>query len=125
MAEQFDDVGGLYTMYVDGVEFALKGDPEYDIGGDKRTVIRGVDGKMHGTKLEKVGSSISGTTTNTSELDIAALRSTKGATITLNCPNGKVVSFPNCVFTGDPKVSGAEGEVSFEFMGDVATEIMP
>lgn len=125
MAEQFDDVGGLYTMYVDGVEFALKGDPEYDIGGDKRTVIRGVDGKMHGTKLEKVGSSISGTTTNASELDIAALRSTKGATITLNCPNGKVVSFPNCVFTGDPKVSGAEGEVSFEFMGDVATEIMP
>lgn len=125
MAEQFDDVGGLYTMYVNGVEFALKGDPEYDIGGDKRTVIRGVDGKMHGTKLEKVGSSISGTTTNTSELDIAALRSTKGATITLNCPNGKVVSFPNCVFTGDPKVSGAEGEVSFEFMGDVATEIMP
>lgn len=125
MAEQFDDVGGLYTMYVDGVEFALKGDPEYDIGGDKRTVIRGVDGKMHGTKLEKVGSSISGTTTDTSELDIAALRSTKGATITLNCPNGKVVSFPNCVFTGDPKVSGAEGEVSFEFMGDVATEIMP
>lgn len=125
MAEQFDDVGGLYTMYVDGVEFALKGDPEYDIGGDKRTVIRGVDGKMHGTKLEKVGSSISGTTTNTSELNIAALRSTKGATITLNCPNGKVVSFPNCVFTGDPKVSGAEGEVSFEFMGDVATEIMP
>lgn len=125
MAEQFDDVGGLYTMYVDGVEFALKGDPEYDIGGDKRTVIRGVDGKMHGTKLEKVGSSISGTTTNTSELDIAALRSTKGATITLNCPNGKVVSFPNCVFTGDPKVSGAEGEVSFEFMGDVATEITP
>ena len=121
---QFDDVGGLYTMYIDGVEFPLKGDPEFDIGGDKRTVIRGVDGKMHGTKLEKMGSSISGTTTNTSELDIAALRETKDATITLHCPNGKVVSFPHCVFTGDPKVSGAEGEVSFEFSGDKAEEIM-
>ena len=124
MAEQFDDVGGLYTMYVDGVEFALKGDPEFDVGGEKRTVIRGKDGKMHGTTLEIVGSKISGTTTNTSELDISQLRSTKKATITLNCPNGKVVSFPHCVFTGDPNVSGAEGEVSFEFSGDVATEIM-
>lgn len=124
MAEQFDDIGGLYTMYVDGVAFALKGDPEFDIGGEKRTVVRGKDGKMHGTTLEIVGSSISGTTTNTSELDIAALRSTKNATITINCPNGKVISFPHCVFTGDPKVSGAEGEVSFEFTGDVATEIM-
>ncbi|SHH24965.1 Phage tail tube protein [Fibrobacter sp. UWH9] len=123
MAEQFDDVGGLYTMYVDGVEFPLKGDPEFDVGGEKRTVVRGKDGKMHGTSLEIVGSKISGTTTNTSELDLAALRSTKGATITLHCPNGKVVSFPNCVFTGDLSVSGAEGEVSFEFSGDVATEI--
>lgn len=122
---QFDDVGGLYTMYVDGVEFPLKGDPEFDVGGDKRSVIRGVDGKLHGTKLEKVGSRISGTTTNTSELDIAAMRSTKDATILLNCPNGKVVNFPHCVFTGDPTVSGAEGEVSFEFEGDEATEMMP
>ena len=122
---QFDDVGGLYTMYVDGVEFNLKGDPEFDIGGVKRTIIRGVDGKMHGTKKEVMGSRISGTTTNTSELDIAALRETKDATIILNCPNGKVVNFPHCVFTGDPTVSGAEGEVSFEFGGDEATEIMP
>lgn len=119
-----DDVGGLYTMYIDGTEFLLKGDPEFDIGGTKRTVIRGVDGKMHGTKVEKVGSRISGTTTNTSELDIGLLRETKNATITLNCPNGKVVSFPHCAFTGDPTVSGAEGEVAFEFSGDKATEIM-
>lgn len=125
MAEQFDDIGGLYTMFVNGVEFALKGDPEFDVGGEKRTVVRGKDGKMHGTTLEIVGSSISGTTTNTSELDLIALRSTKDATITLNCPNGKVVSFPHCVFTGEGKVSGAEGEVSFEFTGDVAHEIMP
>lgn len=125
MAEQFDDIGGLYTMFVNGVEFALKGDPEFDVGGEKRSVVRGKDGKMHGTTLEIVGSSISGTTTNTSELDLIALRSTKDATITLNCPNGKVVSFPHCVFTGEGKVSGAEGEVSFEFTGDVAHEIMP
>lgn len=122
---QFDDVGGIYTMFVDKLEFLLKGDPEFDIGGTKRTVIRGAgDGKIHGNKVEKVNSRISGTTTNTSELDIEALRETKDATITLYCPNGKVVSFPHCSFTGDPTVSGAEGEVSFEFQGDKATEIM-
>lgn len=125
MAEQFDDIGGLHVMYIDGVEFPLKGDPEFNIGGEKRTVIRGKNGKMHGTAVEIVGSSISGTTSNTRELDIAMMRSTKGATITLNCPNGKVITFPNAVFTGDPTVNGAEGEVSFEFQADVATEIMP
>ena len=121
---QFEDVGGVHKMYIDSVMFLLKGDPEYDIGGTKRTVLRGSDGLMHGSKKEVTGSRISGTTTNTSELDIAALRETNDATITLECPNGKVVSFPHCVFTGDPTVTGSEGEVSFEFTGDVATEIV-
>jgi len=120
---ELEDVGGLYKMYVDGVPFLLKGDPEYDLGGPKRAVIRGKDGVQHGTTKEIVGSTISGTTTKTSSLDIATLRDTKDATITLECPNGTVISFPHCVFTGDPKVSGAEGEVPFEFQGDVATEI--
>lgn len=119
----FDDIGGLYTAYVDGVGFPLKGDPEFDIGGPKRVIVRGKDGKIHGTTLEIVGSSFSGTTTHTSSLDLAKLRGINKATITLHCPNGKVISFPNCVFTGDPKVTGAEGEVSFGFQGDVATEI--
>lgn len=122
---QFDDVGGVHKMYIDSVQFLLKGDPEYDIGGTKRTVLRGSDGIRHGTKKEVMGSRISGTTTNTSELDIEAMRNTVDATITLECPSGKVVSFPHCVFTGDPTVSGAEGEVAFEFQGDQATEIMP
>ena len=120
---QYDDVAGLYKMSIDSIPFLLKGDPEWDVGGKKRTVIRGKDGQRHGNSVEVVGSRLSGTTTNTSELDIAALRETKDATITLECPNGKVVSFPHCVFTGDPTVSGAEGEVSFEFTGDPAEEI--
>ena len=121
---QYDDVGGLYKMYIVSTPFLLKGDPEFDIGGEKRTVIRGKDGQRHGNSVEIVGSRISGTTTNTSELDIALMRETKDATITLECPNGKTVSFPHCVFTGDPTVSGAEGEVSFEFTGDPAEEIL-
>lgn len=118
------DIGGKHKLYINSREYYLKGDPTYDVGGDKRTAIDTVSGKCF-TSVQKVHSSISGTIVNTSELDLVALRGTTDATIILECPNGKQVVFPHASFVDDMSVAGGEGEVSFAFAADPAEEILP
>lgn len=119
-----EDIGGVHKLYINSVEYILKGDPTFDVGGVKRTPIDTISGKVF-SKKEIVHSSISGTIVNTSALDLVALREIKDATIILECPNGKQVVFRNAFFTDDPSVSGSEGEVSFAFAADPAEELMP
>lgn len=121
----FEDVGGTHKLYVNGVQFNLKGDPTINVGGEKRTPIMGVDGRCHGYKVETMPASVSGTITDTSDLDLIALRQLKNATVKLEKPNGKVFVITGAAFSGDPSESGAEGEVSFEFSGPPGKELMP
>lgn len=121
----YEDVGGLHKLFVNGVQFNLKGDPTIDIGGEKRTPIMGVDGRLHGYKVEKTVSKVSGTITDTSDLDIQELRELSNATVKIEKPNGKTFIMTGACFSGDPSESGAEGEISFEFSGAPAKELMP
>ena len=121
----YEDVGGTCKLFVNGVQYNLKGDPTYDVGGTKRTPIMGVDGRMHGYKKETVMSKLTCTITNTSELDIIELRQLNNATIKLEEPNGKTFVMMGGVFSGDPSVSGAEGEISCEFSGPPGEELAP
>ncbi len=121
----FDDVGGTHKLFVNGVQYNLKGDPTTDIGGKKRTPVIGVDGRCHGYKVETMPAKISGTITDTSDLDLVELRELSNATVKLEKPNGKVFVINGAAFSGDPSESGAEGEVSFEFSGPPAKELMP
>jgi hypothetical protein len=118
-----EDVGGYYKLYVNCVQMNLKGDPSYDLGGEKRTPIMGIDGRVHGYKLEHTIGKLSGTITDTSELDIISLREMKNATVKLEKPNGKAVIWTDMAFSGDASGSGAEGEIAFEFSGSPGEEI--
>ena len=119
----YEDVGGTHKLFVNGVQFNLKGDPTYDLGGEKRTPVMGVDGRMHGYKVEVVASKISGTLTDTYETDLIELRQLKNATLKLEKPNGKIYVINGAGWSGDQEVSGSEGEVSFEFSGPPAREL--
>lgn len=121
----FEDVGGVHKLYVNGVQYNLKGDPTIDVGGEKRTMIMGVDGRPHGYKLEVMPAVVSGTITDTSDLDIIELRQLHNATVKIEKPNGKTVIITGACFSGDPSENGAEGEISFEFSGPPAKELMP
>ena len=121
----FEDVGGTHKLYINGVQYNLKGDPTTDIGGEKRTPIMDVDGRCHGYKVEVTPSKISGTITDTSDLDLIELRQLKNATVKLEKPNGKVFVITGAAFSGDPSESGAEGEISFELSGPPAKELKP
>ena len=120
----FEDVGGVHKLYVNGIQFNLKGDPTIDIGGEKRTAIMGVDGRMHGYKLEVMPAKISGTITDTSDLDLIELRQLKNATVKLEKPNGKTLVINGAAFSGDQSESGAEGEIAFEFSGPPGKELI-
>jgi hypothetical protein len=120
---EYEDVGGTHKLYVNGVQMNLKGDPTSDIGGQKRTPIMGVDGRMHGTSVVVMPAKISGTLTDTSELDIIELRQMKNATVKLEKPNGKALVIVGACFSGDPSNTGAEGEITFEFSGPPGEEI--
>lgn len=121
----FEDVGGIHKLSINGVQYNLKGDPTIDVGGIKRTSIVGVDGRLHGFKTEVTAATISGTITDTSDLDIVELRQLHNATVKLEKPNGKIFVINGAAFTGDPSENGSEGEINFEFSGPPAKELMP
>lgn len=120
---EYDDVGGVFELKVNGVLYNLKGQPTIELGGTYREPILGPDGKLHGYKV--VGNNqgrVSGTITDTNALDIVELQNTKDATVTVKKPNGKTVVFEHACFGIVASESGEEGEVSFEFKGPPGKE---
>lgn len=118
-----EDVGGIFKLSVNGVQMNLKGDPTIDLGGEQRTLLMGADGRPHGYQVRVTKASVSGTFTDTSDLDLVLLRSTKNATIKIEKPNGKTVIIPNAAFSGDASEAGAEGEINFAFEGAPGKEL--
>lgn len=118
-----EDVGGIFKLSVNGVQMNLKGDPTIDIGGKQRTLIMGADGRPHGYQVRNTKATVSGTFTDTSELDLVLLRDMKNATIKIEKPNGKTVIISNAAFSGTASESGAEGEIDFAFEGVPGKEI--
>lgn len=117
------DVGGIFKLSVNGVQMNLKGDPTIDIGGKQRTLIMGADGRPHGYQVRVIKSNVSGTFTDTDDLDLVMLRDMKNATIKIEKPNGKTVIIPNACFSGDAVENGAEGEINFAFEGAPGKEL--
>ena len=118
-----EDVGGIFKLKIGGVQMNLKGDPTIDLGGEQRTLLMGSDGRPHGYQVRVIKATVSGTITDTSDLDIVWLRSLKNVTVTIEKPNGKTVAIPSACFSGDASESGAEGEVNFAFEGAPGKEL--
>ena len=118
-----EDVGGIFKFRVNGVQMNLKGDPTIDIGGKQRTLIMGSDGRAHGYQGKDIKASVSGTFTDTIDLDLVLLRDMKNATIKIEKPNGKTVIINDAAFSGDASESGAEGEINFAFEGTPGEEL--
>ncbi len=119
----FDDVGGVFELKVNGVLYNLKGQPTIELGGPNREPVLGPDGRLHGYKVTGNNpGKISGTITDTSDLDLVELQQIKDATVTVKKPNGKTVVLDHACFSVVASESGEEGEVSFEFQGPPAKE---
>ena len=118
-----EDVGGIFKLYVNGVQMNLKGDPTINIGGKQRTLIMGADGRAHGYQVKILKASVSGTLTDTSDLDLVLLRDMKNATVKIEKPNGKTVIINEAAFSGEADENGSEGEINFAFEGTPGEEL--
>lgn len=119
-----EDVGGKSQLFVNGVQYKLKANPTITPGGESRSVIIGVDGVMHGTKVDATQPGvISGVITDAIDLDIRELKQLKNATVKVIKANGKNAILTNACFSGTAELSGDEGEIAFEFQGSPVKEI--
>ncbi len=120
-----EDVGGVHTLKVNGVQLNLKGDPTVVLGGETSTLIMGKDGNPHGYVKSVGKGTITVTITDTSSLDLIDLGKMRNGTVELTKPNGKKVILNAACCSGELSYNGAEGEVSVTFEGKPGKELMP
>jgi len=114
--------GGIIQFNVDGVLYDAKGDFTYNLGRPKRVAIIGADG-VHGYKEEPQPAFVEGAVTDRGNLDLDALVTMTGATVTVEAANGKLVALRDAWFAGDGTVNTSEGEIAIRFEGSSAEEI--
>ena len=115
-------IGGTIFVKVDGMQLQAKGSWSYNLGESKKEMIVGADG-VHGFKEMPQKPFIEGNITDSDELDMAALRRTRDATVVLQLANGKTISIEEAIEASDGNVSTEEGEAEVRFEGFRATEI--
>lgn len=115
-------VGGIIFIKVDGNQYDAKGQFTYNLGVPKREAVMGQD-SHHGYKELPQEAYCEGEITDSGTLDVKALMSITGATVTIELANGKVAMFRNAYFSGDGNVQTEEGNISVRFTGESAMEI--
>lgn len=113
---------GLLQLQVNGEIQDAKGEFSYSLGTPKRTAIVGSD-SVHGYKEEPQVAFIEGMITDRLTLDVAALSTITGATITLALANGKTISLRQAWYAGDATVKTGEGEIVVRWEGKSGQEI--
>lgn len=113
---------GLIQLQVNGEVQDAKGNFTYNMGKPKRDTIVGSDG-VHGFKEVPQPSMIEGAITDRGTLDLAALVTGEGLTVTLTLGNGKVIVLKDAWYAGEGNASSEEAEIPVKWEGDLAEEI--
>jgi len=114
---------GLVQVQINGEIQDAKGNFSYNLGQPKREAIIGTDG-VHGFKETPQVAFIEGGITDHGNLDLKALVTVDGATVTISLANGKVVVLRDAWFAGEGTATSEEGEVAIRFEGANAEEII-
>lgn len=113
---------GLIQFKSNGEIYDAKGAFDYNLGNSKREAIMGSDG-VHGYKEVPQVPFIEGAITDRGNLDVSKLTSMKGATVTLDLANGKLITLNEAWFAGDGNVNTEEAEIKVRFEGASADEV--
>jgi hypothetical protein len=114
--------GGIIQLQVNGELQDAKGAFTYNLGRPKREAIVGAD-STHGYKETPQVAFIEGEVTDRGTLDLAALVTISGATVTLELANGKVIVLRDAWYAGEGTGNTEEGNVAVRFEGKDAEEI--
>lgn len=114
--------GGLISFAIDGVLYDAKGNFSSNLGRPKRDAIVGSD-RVHGYKEMPQAPFIEGEITDRGTLDVNALVTMNGVTVTLQYANGKVFALRDAWYAGDGTTQSEEGNIQIRFEGMAAEEI--
>ena len=114
-------VGGIIGLNIGGEVYQAKGDFSYNLGRPKREAVLGVDG-LHGYKEIPQVAYIEGEITDRRDLDLNALVTLTGATVTLELANSKVISLGGAYFASEGTGNTGEGSITVRFEGSSAEE---
>ena len=110
---------GLIQFKVDGERYKAKGNFEYNLGYPKRTELMGSD-EMHDFTEEPQSAFIKGEITDGPEVDIAALATLQGVTVSLfldmtDTGPAKAIVLSNAYNAADGTGNSKEGNIPVEF----------
>ena len=116
-------VTGQITVKADGDTLLMKaGQVTFNFGGKERTMVY-ADNRPIGFAQTPVGATVSGTLAHVSNTDMRALAEHESVTLLIECDTGKRYVVREAFATQPPELSGEEGDVSIEYMGQVAEEL--
>lgn len=113
---------GTIQVQINGEVQDAKGGFTYNLGRPKREAIIGSD-VVHGYKEIPQVAFIEGVITDRGNLDLSALVTITGATVTIALANGKTVMLNQAWFAGEGTGSTEEGEIQVRFEGADAEEV--
>lgn len=107
-------VGGTAKLRVNGVQFLVKGEIEWNLGLPKKEDVLGQD-RPHGFKEIQQFAMIKCTVTITKDTDVNLLVTGEGLTVTAELPDGRVVMLEEAWQAAEGTGSTGEGEMEVEF----------
>ncbi len=105
---------GIIYLKIDGDMHDVVGDFSYNLGKPKREPLIGGD-SVHGYSETPQPAFIEGEVRDSQDLDLGALATIDGATVTLELSNGKVIVLRNAWFAGDGNGSTGEANIAVRF----------
>lgn len=114
-------LAGTASLTVDGQNYLLVGDFEYNPSTVTRESLVGMD-DVHGFSEKKRVGSISGTLRDTGGLTVADLNAMDNVTVVAQLANGKTVIGRNCWTVEDQTVKSTDATVEVKFEGPAVTE---
>lgn len=107
-------MGGMIQLQVGGVSVDCMEDAEYNLGVPMREDVEGQNGPLGYTEKAQTAF-IKVTLGDRTNLDLAALLATDGATVTLRAGNGKTIMLRDAWQSGTGSVNSGNGGIEAEF----------
>jgi hypothetical protein len=114
-------LAGTATLTVDGQNYLLVGDFEYNPSTVTRESLVGMD-DVHGFSEKKRVGSISGTLRDTSGLTVADLNAMDNSTVVAQLANGKTIIGRNMWTVEDQTVKSTDATVEVKWEGPAVSE---
>jgi hypothetical protein len=111
-----NQVTGIVTLSVNGNKQRSEINATLDFGGKERSPAVGT--KVYGFSEKIVPSKVSFTIFHMSDTDLISLKDLVGASISFACDSGPVYPVSNAFVAKTIELSGGEGKVKVEMLGD-------